>query len=337
MQAIPLVRASSVLPFVRFLDRIGAPTQRLLQKAKLPSIVLDDPEALVPLYSSFAFGELAAQTEGLEHLAILISQQAQTAEFGKFGKILCQSLTLYDLLNTILTNIAKNNSGARAWVEEKGEQIWFHQQFINSANVEAQQAQYFACLMYLKTIQLVTGPNWHPPALQVQAKPLKGLTEIEIFSSTKVHFNQSSNAIAVPKSLLSMPLQQTSFSASLEQQEHTTWQASAPVSDFTGSLRQLIQTLLRTGPPDIDQAAAAAGMSVRSFQRRLTEENLNYSRLVDQVRFEAATTWLQDPSVQIIDIALELGYTDAANFTRAFRRWAGVSPREFRRLHEKIG
>ncbi|HEY9657486.1 MAG TPA: helix-turn-helix domain-containing protein [Allocoleopsis sp.] len=334
MKAIPLVRVSSMLPVVKFLNQIGAPTERLLQQAKLSSLVLDNPNNLVPLYSSFAFAELAARTEGLEHLTILVSQQTQVAEMGQFGKLLCQSLTLYDLLNRVVSNVTCNNSGARAWIDERGDQIWLHQQFINAAKVEDQQAQYFACLMYLKIIQLVTGANWYPSALCVQANALKGVTKLEPFSGTKVFFNQPSNAIALPKSLLSMPLQPTlNFTSS--EQEHETWQASAPVPDFTGSLRQLIRALLQTGSPDIDQAATAAGMSVRSFQRRLTEENLNYSRLVDQVRFEAATSWLQDPSIQIIDIALELGYTDASNFTRAFKRWTGISPREFRRLHKK--
>lgn len=335
MKAIPLVRVSSMLPVVKFLNQIGAPTERLLHKAKLSSLVLDNPDNLVPLYSSFAFAELAARSEGLEHLTILVSQQTQVADMGQFGKLLCQSFTLYDLLNRLVSNVIHNNSGARAWIDERGDQLWLHQQFINAAKVEDQQAQYFACLMYLKIIQLVTGANWYPSALCVQANPLKGVTKLEPFSNTQVFFNQSSNAIALPKSLLSMPLQQTLNLTSFEKQEHETWQASAPVSDFTGSLRQLIRVLLQAGAPDIDQAATAAGMSVRSFQRRLTEENLNYSRLVDQVRFEAATSWLQDPSIQIIDIALELGYTDASNFTRAFKRWTGISPREFRRLHRK--
>jgi AraC-like DNA-binding protein len=79
--------------------------------------------------------------------------------------------------------------------------------------------------------------------------------------------------------------------------------------------------------------AKAAGMSVRSLQRQLAEEGLTYSRLVEQVRYDQAVTLLKRPDLKLIEIAADLGYTDSANFTRAFKRWTGVSPREFRAQH----
>ncbi|MFM7427026.1 MAG: helix-turn-helix transcriptional regulator, partial [Elainella sp.] len=110
-------------------------------------------------------------------------------------------------------------------------------------------------------------------------------------------------------------------------------QTTAPSIDLSKSLEQLLQSLLRDGYPNIRLAAAASGTSVRSFQRRLKEANLSYSKIVEQVRFDRAIQLLRDPSIQLIDIAMELGYTDAANFTRAFKRWTGVAPTQFRHLH----
>jgi AraC-like DNA-binding protein len=110
-------------------------------------------------------------------------------------------------------------------------------------------------------------------------------------------------------------------------------QSSAPAIDFVASLRQFIQFQLRGGPVPIEVTAEAAGVSTRSLQRHLTESGLSYSHLVDQVRFKLAVELLKDPTLQIVDIALELGYTTPTNFARAFQRWSGVSPREFRKLH----
>jgi len=94
---------------------------------------------------------------------------------------------------------------------------------------------------------------------------------------------------------------------------------------------------MQDGYPSVDLAAAAAGMSRRTLQRRLTEHGLNYSRLVEQVRFETAVNLLKNPRIKLIEIGAELGYTDPANFTHAFKRWAGVSPRKFRDLLLKDG
>lgn len=334
MNVIPLVRASIILPGIKFLNQMGAPTEQLLGKSGLSVEALDDPEALIPLYCGFTLFERAAQIEGIEHLGILVSQQTQISELGMFGKILQQSLTLYDLLHTVSDLLTTTyNSGARTWITQKDDRVWFNHQFINPANLGNQQAQYYACLLYLKVIQLVTGAGWVSSDLHFQTSKLKGLEEMEVFSQVRVRFNQPNNAIGFHKDLLILPLKRSHDDhQTLSQQEqfYETMRSSAPATSFTESLRQLIRTQLSGGEPHVASAAEAAGMSIRSFQRGLAEMGLSYSHLVEQVRFELATAWLKDPSTQILDIAFNLGYDNPANFTRAFKRWAGVTPNQFR-------
>jgi AraC-like DNA-binding protein len=117
----------------------------------------------------------------------------------------------------------------------------------------------------------------------------------------------------------------------LHEETEARLQLSSPTQDFVSVIRQIIEPLFWWGYPDVSLVAAIAGMSVRTFQRRLAEVGFTYSHLVEQVRFEIAVQRLKDPTVKLIDIAYEIGYADAAHFTRAFKRWAGVSPREFRR------
>lgn len=125
--------------------------------------------------------------------------------------------------------------------------------------------------------------------------------------------------------------------------DHTeeTSPSSVSATHVADSLRQLICRLLPEGYPSLTIAAEASGLSIRTFQRRLKDHNLNYSQLVEQVRLEQSLRLLQDPTRQLIDIAFDLGYVDAANFSRAFKRWTGISPRQFRgsyrRLENAIG
>ncbi len=333
MSVIPLVRATAILPLVKFLDQMGAPSERFLQQAKLPIAALDDPEALVPLHRGFIFAESAARREGIELFGILAAQQAHVDDFGLFAKVARQSLTLYDFLHTISTLLTTaHNSGARVWITQKNDRVWFNHQYIYSANLDTQQAQYYACCIHLRIIQLVTGAGWYPTDVHFQADKLRGLEDLEVFSQVKVHFNQPNNAIGFARSLLSLPLKQPLQDHLSNLHHHyELLKSSAPKADFIGSLKQLVRSHLEDGGLSITSAAEAAGLSTRSFQRRLAENGLSYSRLVDQVRFDLAMTWLRDPEVHLTDIAFELGYSEPATFTRAFQRWTGTSPSDYRR------
>lgn len=135
---------------------------------------------------------------------------------------------------------------------------------------------------------------------------------------------------------MSLPLQDCIFNQADEQPVHRGLQDLAVTSNSLDSLRQQLPFLLKNGYPPADRIAEVTGMSLRSFQRQLAKEHLSYSLLIDQVRFETAVGLLQDPSLKLIEIALELGYNDAANFTRAFKRWTGMSPSQFRHLHVRF-
>ncbi|MDJ0945822.1 MAG: helix-turn-helix transcriptional regulator [Kiloniellales bacterium] len=71
-------------------------------------------------------------------------------------------------------------------------------------------------------------------------------------------------------------------------------------------------------------------LNARTLQRRLSHASTSYSRIVDELRFEKACCLLEGGDRSIAEIARALGYSDPAHFTRAFRRWAGMTPREYR-------
>ena len=72
-------------------------------------------------------------------------------------------------------------------------------------------------------------------------------------------------------------------------------------------------------------------MSVRTLQRRLAEEDCVFSELVDEVRAELAVEMLRNTEASLGEIAGETGYSAQTNFIRAFKRWTGKAPTEFRR------
>jgi len=333
--SVPLIRASNLLHFYNHLKKIGSPVDRYLEQARLPLCSVYHPEALIPLYPVMTFVEQGTYRENNPLLGVWVGQNTQVSELGILGTLLYQSLTLYDLLKTLERSLKYFSSGEKFWVRREGDRVWLHNSFGNVSHRGAQQGRVYAVLLYLKLIQLFVEPGWHPLEIHLEIGPIKELLEVKEFAGAQIYFNQPNSAIVFEKALLSNPLRQTR-QMNLSSQEYQCWRTSAPALDFVGSLRQTIQLFLQAGNADIEQVAEASGLSVRSLQRRLAEKNLSYSRVVDQVRFDQAIALLNQLDLQIVDIAFELGYADAANFTRAFKRWTGVSPREFRLTQRNI-
>jgi len=84
--------------------------------------------------------------------------------------------------------------------------------------------------------------------------------------------------------------------------------------------------------PTIEYTSRVLGIPVRTLQRRFRERDLSYSQLVDQVRLELACSLVEQRDLRLEDIAETLGYANPSAFSRAFRRWFGMSPRDYRRL-----
>jgi AraC-like DNA-binding protein len=81
----------------------------------------------------------------------------------------------------------------------------------------------------------------------------------------------------------------------------------------------------------MEEAARHLGISVRSLRRRLTEEGVSYRGLVASVLQRAAQEFLQDRQASVDEAARATGYSETTAFHRAFKRWTGVTLKEFRR------
>jgi AraC-like DNA-binding protein len=79
--------------------------------------------------------------------------------------------------------------------------------------------------------------------------------------------------------------------------------------------------------PNLKAAAAAGNCSTRTLDRRLREEGTSFRKVVAEVRQQQAMEWLGEGHARVSDVAARLGYNEVSNFSRAFRRATGKSPR----------
>ena len=96
-------------------------------------------------------------------------------------------------------------------------------------------------------------------------------------------------------------------------------------------MRRHIVEALPSGQIREDDIAAKLHLSTRTLQRRLLEEGAGFGDLLQSVRRELAENYVKDTQLNVSEIAYLLGFSDQANFTRAFKRWFGLAPTEWRR------
>jgi AraC-like DNA-binding protein len=107
--------------------------------------------------------------------------------------------------------------------------------------------------------------------------------------------------------------------------------ARQPVEqDLVARVRRAVALGLPRGQGDLEAVSRTFALTARTLQRRLAQEGTSFQRLLDEARSVAATRQLRESSLSIAEISFVLGYSEPAAFHRAFRRWHGVTPQEYR-------
>ena len=225
-----------------------------------------------------------------------------------------------------------HNSTSSYWLAQSPHGLWLCRKERAVFEVGRRQMELYALQQMIKTVRLGAGPSWKPPKIALYGEPPPGLKDTPQFEGVEILSHRGLTAVAIPRAVLAREIPRAGTGQGAGR-DRAPLPGSGPGRDFVGSLRALIGTLLSQQAPSIHAIAEIAGFSVRSLQRRLGEAGLTYSELVDQARYQKARERLVTGQEKITEIALDVGYSDGAHFCRAFRRWSGVSPREFRRLH----
>ena len=95
-------------------------------------------------------------------------------------------------------------------------------------------------------------------------------------------------------------------------------------------VREILLTLLPSGDASQEAVARSLHCSVSSLQRQLKAEGASYRRILDETRYALAQQLVRERRYSLSQIAYLLGFSDQANFSRAFKRWTGDTPTDFR-------
>jgi AraC-like DNA-binding protein len=160
--------------------------------------------------------------------------------------------------------------------------------------------------------------------------------EYRLMYCADLRFNRSNTLLAFEAAYLDLPVVQNDCSAKefLRSAPENILLKYKNVSSLAARVRRRLRQCLPGMVPDFEQLAQELGMTPATLRRRLHEEGESYQSIKDQLRRDLAISYLSHSNRSVTDIALELGFAERSAFHRAFRKWTGASPGEFRRTQQ---
>ena len=175
------------------------------------------------------------------------------------------------------------------------------------------------------------------PVIHLIEPPQCPVSSYEQLLACPVKFNAEHYELVLPKEALSLEVSTAnSVARHNAEQECERLLAEAPGHhiDIASKVRALLISYGSALP--LGDAAQKLRTSPRTLNRQLAQLNTSYRHMIEEVRREHATRLLDNSSMKIEQIASELGYTDTSNFVRAFRKWMGVTPLNYRKLTKHV-
>lgn len=190
-------------------------------------------------------------------------------------------------------------------------------------------ANFAAAIVYGRWL---IGKELSPSRVLFRHSPQGDEQEYRRIFRTEVAFNQPHDAIVLDAALLDLPLRDADpemhkVARSRMQRAVTQYHAR---DNLLEQVRLEIQKRLQQGVPQLEPIAEQLGIKPWTLRRQLRAENTDFSSLLEDERRRQACDWLLHSDRSVNQIALDLGYSEQSAFNRAFKRWFGVTPVQYR-------
>lgn len=336
---LPVSHAIHLVPFFRFLDELGAPVQHGVAQSKLPGRVVESPDCYAPTESVWAFIGKMARSQDIPDLGLRVGYEGGLRMMGA-GLVgeLERAASLLEGLQNFSHVIHRESSEMACWLSEDGDEVRFYlRKTFEPGVLGYRQTEWLGLMAMLTAIQFFAGPNWQPIRISVRSKgPAPGLA-YELFGNAEFLTGQAEIFIAFPRAMLGLAhaLHGTDPRFQRPKPAAIGLGDDVPAADFANRLRQCLKPYLFDGYPDVRLAAGLVDTSPRTLQRRLRELGTSYRAVVDGARLDLATRMLTRTDATAAEIGNVVGYSDPSHFARAFRRFTGMSPGEYRLAQER--
>lgn len=312
--------------------REGLEPNELLDRAGLTHSEIE------PLYKSVAYTKILALIREIDkqrphiNLGLMMGQKFTTARMGPLGYVLTSAPDFSRALHDFIKFQGLVNGGLIVWNVSSVAGTWVVNLTPDPELADIAWILEAPITMIITIARELSGHHVVPLQVSFRHAPRSGMDEHEAFFGIPVRWNAPDNEIVLSDTVLELPVRSANkglYPQLLLNIDAQKDQAAQPSSTIE-KVRLQIQRRLIEGTPLKKAVARAMGMSARSLFRRLAEAGTTFDALLDRTRRELAIELLADSTIAISKVATLLGYSEPSPFFRAFERWFGSTPAEYR-------
>ncbi|MCU1715682.1 AraC family transcriptional regulator [Pseudomonas sp. 5P_3.1_Bac2] len=330
-QVTAFIRVSALNGIAEFAATQNLAIEQLLEAVELPSDALQYPESFIPYRKFAALLDAGAQRTDNPLFGLQFGLHQGVAALGPMFYLIRNAANVGEALNELSRYFHLHSSSSRLRVTQEGEHALFH---YDADDVKDVPSHRIVVELVVGTathlMRALLGSRWQPQALLLQHAPLRPPQAYHRLLGITPQFNAPYNAWVFDAKLLQAPLGGGDPELRKLIQQHLDNLDRMAVQELPSYVSQLLRDLLPNGRTSIEQIAEYMDLGPRTLQRYLAEEGTSFQQLLDETRQSMAQRYLTDSTLNLTHMAAMLGYSELSAFTRAFRRWYGMSPKQWR-------
>lgn len=327
------VRIGTALAIPDVLRSLGADPEEVLAEVGCDLKLFDDPDNRISLAAHNHIVSHCAKRTGCPHFGLLVGQRDGLHSFGLPGLLVKYSPDLGTALRSFVRYLHLHVSGATAGLVVDGASAMFTYEIHEPGLEGIDQVGDGAVAVMHNIMRALCGPDWRPTEAWFAHRRPADVGPFRRFFRVPLRFDAEYFALLFSAGYLNRRLPFVDDELRLLLQRQIDLLEARHRDDFPEQVRSVLHAALMTGHAKADQVAALFGMHSRTLNRRLNAFGIGFQQLVDESRFEIARQMLEDSAKTVGQIAELLGYAAPGAFTRAFQRWSGSKPGEWRAAH----
>ena len=332
LASIPMAGGGLSRLAIARLKSAGVPVAPLLRRAGLTQELIDEPEERLSVQSQITLLDEAAIALKDDCIGFTLARDFDLREIGLLYYVMASSQTLGEALKR-LARYSKATNEAIMFGYREGNRLIISLSYSGVPRHSDRHQIEFCMFAAIRICRMLTGQNLVPQHFTIAHHRSGGTSEMTRFVGTKVQFGADTDEFALNIDARELPLIHSDNYLNdllLKYCESTLAHRRGDLSQLRTRVENAISSLLPHGRVILGDVARSLGMSERTLARKLSDEGLNFTEILQQLRHDLAVRYLDDRKLHVSKIAWLLGFHEVSAFTHAFKRWTGKTPSQMR-------